>query len=111
GTLSGGERQGVAIARALYFEANLIILDEPTVGLSLSETSKVLDFVREIKERGKSCVIISHNIYHVYPVADRFVILDRGKNIGEINKEDVSLHSLENILAHVAKTGRMPDDY
>jgi simple sugar transport system ATP-binding protein len=110
GWLSGGERQGVAIARALYFEANLIILDEPTVGLSLSEAHKVLDFVQEIKEKGRSCIMISHNIYHVYPVADRFVILDRGKNVGEIYKKDISINSLEGILAHVAKTGEMPDD-
>lgn len=110
GWLSGGERQGVAIARALYFEARLIILDEPTVGLSLTEAQKVLDFVREIKEKGKACVMVSHNIYHIYPVADRFVILDRGRTLGEIHKEAVSLEDLEKILAHVAQTGRMPNE-
>ena len=82
-SLSGGEKQGIAIGRALYFEADLIILDEPTMGLSLSETRKVLDFVCNIKERGKSAIFISHNIYYVYPVADRFVILDRGSVAGE----------------------------
>ncbi|MEM3130903.1 MAG: ATP-binding cassette domain-containing protein [Nitrososphaerota archaeon] len=101
-TLSGGEKQGVAIARALYFKANLIVLDEPTVGLSITETEKVLEFVRKIKEEGKSSIFITHNIYHVYPVADRFVILDRGKNIGEYYKKDISLEELTEKLRKVA---------
>ena len=106
-TLSGGEKEGVAISRALYFEADLIILDEPTMALSLSEVKKVLDFVREIKNRGKSCIFITHNIYHVYPVADRFVILDRGKIAGEFKKEDVSLEDLIEKLHTVAETGKI----
>jgi simple sugar transport system ATP-binding protein len=106
-TLSGGEKQGVTIARALYFQADLIILDEPTMGLSLSETRKVLDFVRGIKERGKSCVFITHNIYHVYPVADRLVILDRGRIAGEFRKEDISLEELVDRLYLVARTGKI----
>ncbi|UCE54069.1 MAG: sugar ABC transporter ATP-binding protein, partial [Desulfobacterales bacterium] len=88
-SLSGGEKQGIAIGRALYFEADLIILDEPTMGLSLSETRKVLDFVHNIKAQGKSAIFISHNIYYVYPVADRFVILDRGNVAGEFLKKDI----------------------
>jgi simple sugar transport system ATP-binding protein len=72
--LSGGERQGIAIGRAMYFDADLIVLDEPTVALSLKEVQKVLNFVKRVKEQGKSCIFITHNIYHVYPVADRFVI-------------------------------------
>ena len=81
-TMSGGEKQGVAITRALYFEAELVILDEPTMGLSLSETSKTLDFVRNIKEVGKSAIFIDHNIFNVYPVVDRLYVLDRGKVAG-----------------------------
>src|SRR3546814_5611106 len=77
--LSGGEKQGVAIGRALYFNADLIILDEPTVGLSLHETQRVLDFVKGIRRRGKSAIFIDHNIFHVYDVVDRFVILDRSE--------------------------------
>jgi simple sugar transport system ATP-binding protein len=73
GRFSGGERQGVAITRALYFKAELIILDEPTIGLSLSETKKCLDFVSGIKGAGKSAIFIDHNIFHVYPIADRIV--------------------------------------
>jgi simple sugar transport system ATP-binding protein len=105
--LSGGEKQGIAIARALYFDAQLIILDEPTNNLSLSETNKVLDFVRRIKAEGKSCIFITHSIYHVYPVADRFVILDRGKVVGEIFKRDISLDELLRKLEHVAKHGAL----
>lgn len=105
--LSGGEKQGVAIARALYFQADLIILDEPTVALSLSETKKVLDFVNEIRGQGKSCIFITHNIYHVYPVADRFVVLDRGRTVGEFKKKDLSLEDLIDKLYLVARTGKL----
>ena len=71
--LSGGERQGLAIVRALHFEADIIILDEPTMGLSLKETDKLLHFVGGIREAGKSAIFIDHNIFHVYSVADRIV--------------------------------------
>lgn len=106
-SLSGGEKQGIAIARALYFDAELIILDEPTNNLSLSETNKVLDFVRRIKSEGKSCIFITHSIYHVYPVADRFIILDRGKVVGEFLKKDISLDELLEKLEYVAKHGAL----
>jgi len=107
GDLSGGEKQGVAIARALYFQADLIILDEPTTGLSLSETQKVLNFVEDIKRQGKSAIFITHNIYHVYPVADRIVVLDRGRAVGEFEKAGVSLEELVNKLYLVAQTGSL----
>lgn len=103
--LSGGEKQGVAIARALYFNAELIILDEPTNNLSLKETSKVLNFVREIKKQGKSCIFITHSIYNVFEVADKFVILDRGKTAGEIEKQEVSLSELIEKLEKLAWHG------
>jgi simple sugar transport system ATP-binding protein len=106
-SLSGGEKQGVAIGRALYFEADLIILDEPTMGLSLSETRKVLDFVHSIKEQGKSAIFISHNIYYVYPVADRFVILDRGIIAGEFLKKDISQEDLVEKMVQLARTGKL----
>jgi len=105
--LSGGEKQGIAIARALYFDAQLIILDEPTNNLSLSETNKVLDFVRGIKDHGKSCIFITHSIFHVYSVADRFVVLDRGNTIGEFRKKDLSLDELVGKLEYVAKHGKL----
>ena len=104
---SGGERQGVAIARALYFKAEMIILDEPTMGLSLSETRKCLDFVASIKAAGKSAIFIDHNIFHVYPVADRIVVLDRGTIAGQFMKNDVTLEELIDRLQKVAQTGHL----
>ena len=89
GNLSGGERQGVAIARAIYNKAELIILDEPTNALSLNETQKVFDFVKNVRESGRSVLFIGHNIYHVYDISDRFVILDRGEVVHQLNKKDI----------------------
>jgi simple sugar transport system ATP-binding protein len=105
--LSGGEKQGIAIGRALFFNAELIILDEPTMGLSLAETKKALDFVRNIKNQGKSAIFISHNIYYVYPIADRFVILDRGEIAGEFLKRQISQDELVERMVKLAKTGKM----
>jgi simple sugar transport system ATP-binding protein len=104
-TFSGGERQGVAITRALYFKAELIILDEPTMGLSLSETKKCLEFVEGIKKAGKTAIFIDHNIFHVYPVADRIVVLDRGTIAGQFMKDQLTLEELINRLQRVAQTG------
>jgi len=97
--LSGGERQGLAIGRAMYFNSELVILDEPTLALSLTEVRKVLDFIGKLKEGGKSCVIISHNIPDIYTVSDKFVILDRGEVVGEYRKSEISREELiENFL-------------
>lgn len=109
--LSGGEKQGIAISRALYFEADLIILDEPTVALSLSETAKVQEFISSIKKAGKSAIYISHNIYHVYDVCDRFVIIDRGVLAGSIHRDDISLEDLIDNMKHLARTGELTDEY
>ena len=103
-TMSGGEQQGIAISRALYFEASLIILDEPTNGLSLKETKKVLDFVRIIKKRKKSCIFITHNLFHVYPIADRIIVLDRGNIVENIKKESITLEKLEARMYEIAGT-------
>ena len=96
--LSGGERQGIAIGRAMYFEKDLLILDEPTVALAIKEVAKVLDFVRGIKERGKACVYIEHNLAHVHELADRLVILDRGRTAAEFARGEVSLPELTRFL-------------
>ena len=90
GNLSGGERQGVAIARAIYNKAELIILDEPTTALSLNETQKVFEFVNNVKKTERSVLFIGHNIFHVFDISDRFVILDRGEVVHQLNKEEVS---------------------
>ena len=89
GNLSGGERQGVAIARAIYNNAELIILDEPTNALSLNETQKVFEFVNNVKKSNRSVLFIGHNIYHVYDISDRFVILDRGEVVHQLNKQEI----------------------
>jgi simple sugar transport system ATP-binding protein len=109
-TMSGGERQGIAITRALHFEAELIILDEPTMALSLSETRKVLDFIAGIAQAGKAGIFIDHNIFHVYPVVDRIVVLDRGRIAGEFKKADVTLDELIERLYRVARTGRLEQE-
>jgi simple sugar transport system ATP-binding protein len=106
-TFSGGEKQGVAIVRALHFDAELIILDEPTMGLSLAETRKLLDFVRGIKKAGKSCIFIDHNVFHVYSVADRVVVLDRGAVAGEFSTKDITLDQLMDKMYRVAQTGSL----
>lgn len=103
--LSGGERQGVAISRAMYFKAELVILDEPTAALSVSAARKVLEFVRQLRGSGIACILISHNLYHVYPVADRIVILNKGVKIADMKKEETSIEELEEVLV----TGRMPN--
>ena len=90
GNLSGGERQGVAIARAIYNNAELIILDEPTNALSLNETQKVFEFVRNVKKSNRSVLFIGHNIFHVYDISDRFVILDRGEVVHNFSKTEIS---------------------
>jgi simple sugar transport system ATP-binding protein len=92
--LSGGERQGIAIGRAM----DLIVLDEPTVALAVSEVRKVLDFVRRIKDQGRACVYIEHNLAHVHEVADRLVVLDRGAVVAEISPKTMSVSELTEYL-------------
>jgi simple sugar transport system ATP-binding protein len=96
--LSGGERQGIAIGRAMYFNADLIVLDEPTVALAVKEVRKVLDFVRGIKASGRACVYIEHNLAHVHQVADRMIVLDRGRIVSEVRPQDMSVADLTEFL-------------
>lgn len=96
--LSGGERQGIAIGRAMHFNADLIVLDEPTVALAVKEVRKVLDFVRSIKASGRACVYIEHNLAHVHEVADRLVVLDRGEVVADISPKDMSVPELTEYL-------------
>jgi simple sugar transport system ATP-binding protein len=108
-TMSGGEKQGVAITRALYFDAELVILDEPTVGLSLSETKKTLDFIQNIKKSGRSAIFIDHNIFHIYPAVDRMIVLDRGKVAGNYKKSDITMDELIESMYRVARTGSIKE--
>jgi ABC-type sugar transport system ATPase subunit len=94
GTLSGGERQCVAIARAVYFGAKILILDEPTAALGVKQAGVVLRYVVQARERGLGVVFISHNPHHAYPVGDRFLILKRGRSIGYHTKDEITLGEL-----------------
>jgi simple sugar transport system ATP-binding protein len=104
-TLSGGEREGVAIARAMFFQAELIILDEPTQALSLTQAQVVLNFVRHAKSEGSSVIFITHNVYHAYEVADRIAILDRGQIVGEFRGEAITAVELVQYMQTVAREG------
>ena len=97
-TLSGGERQGVAIARAIHFESKLVILDEPTIALSVKEVQEVLDFVRELKGKGISVIFIAHNLYHVYSVADRIVVIAHGQELLNMQTIDTSVDYISKII-------------
>jgi simple sugar transport system ATP-binding protein len=97
--LSGGERQSVAIARAMHFESDLIILDEPTNNLGVQETQGVLRFVRNARDSGHSCIFIAHNIYHVFQVVDRIIILRRGRKVADdIDPKQTTIEAVERII-------------
>ncbi|MGF1624820.1 MAG: ATP-binding cassette domain-containing protein [Alphaproteobacteria bacterium] len=94
GNLSGGERQGICIGRAMYFDADLIVLDEPTVALAVKEVRKVLNFIEEIKRSGRACLYVEHNLAHVHEMADRMVIIDRGRVAGEVRRGEMTVAEL-----------------
>jgi simple sugar transport system ATP-binding protein len=99
GTLSGGERQSVAIARAVYFGAKVLILDEPTAALGVKQAGVVLRYVVQAKQRGIGVILITHNPHHAYPVGDHFVILRRGQIYGDYAKEEIGLDQLVQMMA------------
>jgi len=105
--LSGGEKQGVAFGRSLYFNSDLIVLDEPTMGLSIQETEKVLNFVKGLKQENKSAIFIDHNIIHVYGAADRFIILDRGEVVGKFEKNEISREELVQKMIQLHESGKI----
>ncbi len=90
GTLSGGERQSIAIARAVYFGAKVLILDEPTSALGVKQAGTVLRYVAQARARGIAVIFITHNPHHAYPIGDRFTILKRGKTLGTFTKAELS---------------------
>lgn len=100
--LSGGERQAVAIARAMHFQSDLIILDEPTNNLGVEETQGVLRFVRDARDAGFSCILIAHNIYHVFQVVDRMVVMRRGEVVADnLDPKQMSIAEVERIITGV----------
>ncbi len=99
GTLSGGERQCVAIARAVHFGAKVLILDEPTSALGVAQTSIVLKFVRRLRQKGLGIIFISHNVRHAYSVGNRFTVLNRGRTLGTFTKSEIKLDELQSMMA------------
>jgi len=99
GTLSGGERQCVAIARAVYFGAKVLILDEPTAALGVKQTGVVLRYISAARDQGLGVVFITHNPHHAYPIGDRFLLLRRGTAIGNFTKDQITLPELTEMMA------------
>jgi simple sugar transport system ATP-binding protein len=99
GTLSGGERQSVAIARAVYFGARVLILDEPTSALGVKQAGVVLKYILQARDRGVAVIFITHNPHHAYPVGDRFVILNRGQSLGAFEKAEIDRQELVRLMA------------
>ena len=96
--LSGGERQGVAIARSMYFKSKMLILDEPTNHLSVKETFKVLEYIKGLKSLGIGSIFISHNLYHVHEIADRIIGMARGEKVCDMDKKDTTVNELIKLI-------------
>jgi simple sugar transport system ATP-binding protein len=99
GTLSGGERQSVAIARAVYFGAKVLILDEPTSALGVKQAATVLRYVAQARARGIAVILITHNPHHAYPIGDRFTILKRGRTLGTYTKAELPLDEMIRMMS------------
>jgi simple sugar transport system ATP-binding protein len=99
GTLSGGERQSVAIARAVYFGARVLILDEPTAALGVKEAGVVLRYIAQARARGLGVIFITHNVHHAYPIGDRFTLLNRGRSYGTFDKSEVTREEVVSMMA------------
>jgi simple sugar transport system ATP-binding protein len=97
-TLSGGQRQGVAIARVIHFKAKLVILDEPTIALAVKEVREVLEFVRHLKSEGVAVIFITHALHHVFDVADRIVVMAHGARLCDIRTADTDVDQLSDII-------------
>jgi simple sugar transport system ATP-binding protein len=94
GELSGGQKQAVAIARAIYFKRNILLLDEPTSALSVRATEALLEYIRRLKQEGVSSVLVTHNLYHAYQVCDRFILMSHGRKVHDIPKSETSIEEL-----------------
>ncbi|MET8140997.1 ATP-binding cassette domain-containing protein [Sphaerisporangium sp. NPDC005288] len=99
GTLSGGERQSVAIARAVYFGARVLILDEPTSALGVRQAGVVLRYIARARDRGLGVVFITHNPHHAFPVGDRFLLLNRGASLGRFDRDAITREELTSLMA------------
>jgi simple sugar transport system ATP-binding protein len=110
GTLSGGERQAVAISRAIYFGAKVLILDEPTSALGVKQSGIVLRYIAQARDRGVGVIFITHNPHHAYPVGDRFVVLNRGKLLGKWERGEISRDELVQMMAGGAELDELTHD-
>ena len=110
GRLSGGERQCVAIARAVYFGAKVLILDEPTSALGVHQTATVLRYIKRVRAKGLSVIFITHNVHHALAVGDRFTVLNRGKTIGTWSKDQITLPELEQAMAGGRALAELSDE-
>mgnify|MGYP001431505679 CR=1 FL=1 len=99
GTLSGGERQSVAIARAVYFGAKVLILDEPTSALGVKQAGTVLRYIAKARAQGVAVIFITHNPHHAYPIGDKFTILKRGRTLGTFTKHDLSRDEMVRMMS------------
>ena len=97
-TLSGGQRQSVAVARAVYFRAKVVIMDEPTAALSVKEVQKILDLALELKAEGIGVIIITHNLHHMFSVADRITVLQNGSPVGDKKVADTNIREIEKLI-------------
>ena len=107
GTLSGGERQSVAIARAVHFGAKVLILDEPTSALGVKQSGVVLKYILAARDRGLGVIFITHNPHHAYPVGDRFIILNRGRSLGNFAKSELEREELVRMMAGGAELDQL----
>jgi simple sugar transport system ATP-binding protein len=110
-TLSGGERQCVAIARAVYFGAKVLILDEPTSALGVRQASIVLRYIDQTRAAGIGVIFISHNVHHAYLIGDRFTVLERGRNAGTVLRDEVGIEELERKMAGGKELERLSRDF
>ena len=109
GKLSGGERQCVAIARAVYFGAKVLILDEPTSALGVHQTATVLRYIRQVRSKGLSVILITHNVNHALSVGDRFTVLNRGKSVGTWDRKNITQQELEKVMSGDRALGELSD--
>lgn len=109
-TLSGGERQSVAIARAVYFGAKVLILDEPTSALGVKQASIVLRYIAQTREQGLGVIFITHNVHHAYPVGDRFTVLMHGRSEGTFDKDEITAEELEKMMAGGAELEKLEEE-
>jgi simple sugar transport system ATP-binding protein len=107
GTLSGGERQALAIARAVYFGARVLILDEPTSALGVRQSGIVLRYIVQAREQGKGVIFITHNPHHAYPVGDRFYLLKRGRLMASVRKHETTVEGLTEMMAGGAELAEL----